>query len=148
MTTIVCTANAMAADTRVSWTEGDVVYNTSFATKVYRVGDELVGMAGDTPSGLRLLEWMRNGGKGRKPKLTKDTAAVRLNRDGIFTFDGRDPEWLQIDAKFFAIGSGARWATGAMEMGADLRKAVEVAMKYDPATGGTITVLDLIESKS
>jgi len=147
VTTIVCTPEAMAADTRVSWTEGKEVYNTSFSNKIYRIGDELVGTAGDTASGLRLVEWLRAGGKGRKPKLTKDTAAVRLSRDGIFTFDGRDPEWLKIDAKFFAIGSGARWATGALEMGADLRKAVEVAMKYDPATGGSITVMQLTEGK-
>src|SRR5688572_624444 len=106
----------MAADTRVSWTEGDLVYNTSTTIKICRIGNELIGTAGDVPGGVAFLEWYRAGSTGRRPKLTKDFSAIRIGPDGIWTIDGRDPIWIKIDAVFFAIGSGARYAQGAMEM--------------------------------
>ena len=40
--------------------------------------------------------------------------------------------------KFYAIGSGEQFAMGAMEMGASAKKAVMIASKLDPWTGGKI----------
>lgn len=44
---------------------------------------------------------------------------------------------------FFAIGSGMFLALGAMELGADPIKAVEIAIKYDIGCGGKVTSLEI-----
>lgn len=41
---------------------------------------------------------------------------------------------------FYAIGSGTKAALAAMHMGADAKKAVEIASLVDPHTGGPIQV--------
>jgi len=42
---------------------------------------------------------------------------------------------------FFAMGSGKEFALGAMGQGASAEQAVDVAMRFDPGTGGEIMVL-------
>lgn len=46
--------------------------------------------------------------------------------------------WLrrvEITDEFFALGSGAPYALAAMAMGAGAKRAVQVAMRFDPNTG-------------
>ena len=45
--------------------------------------------------------------------------------------------------RFYAIGSGCEFATGAMEMGATAEEAVQVAIKHSTSCGGPINVLRL-----
>lgn len=138
MTTIVASLTGMAADTRVTWDDD----STSPGIKIFVCGEELIGTAGDVAAGSRFLEWYKSGGKKRKPKLTKDFKAIKLGKDGIFLID-HDSEWVKIDDTFYAIGSGAPYALGALSMGASVKEAVEIAAKYDNWTGGIITVLEL-----
>ena len=50
---------------------------------------------------------------------------------------------IEFDAPFYVIGSGWKFALGALESGASAKKAVEVASKYDPATGGDVECLKI-----
>ena len=139
MTTIAANLKEMAADTRLTWDDE----STSPGIKIERVHSEIIGIAGDVAAGNRYLDWYRAGSKGRKPKVTKDFKALRLNKEGLYLVD-HDLVWVKVDAPFYAIGSGAQLAIGALEMGATPKQAVEIAAKHDNYTGGQITTLELI----
>lgn len=146
MTTIVCNLDTMAADTRVSWSDSsNNRINTTISIKIERIGDAIVGTSGDFAAGIRFLDWFKAGGKGRKPKLCKDFRALKLDKTGIYIVDGDDTTWVKVDDKLAGIGSGAHYAIGAMEAGAAPQRAVEIAMKHDGYTGGSITVIKLKE---
>lgn len=113
-------------------------------TKVFRIGDDLVGVVGAMGQGLRCVQWYRDGAK------VEDFPTEGL-KDGNFVllvWDGADI--LTIDEQGYrvpneelqaAVGSGAMAALGAMEMGASAQRAVEVASMIDEHTGlGTDTV--------
>lgn len=145
MTTIATNLKGMAADTRVTWTDsGNNRLNTAASIKIERINDEIIGTSGDFQAGVRFLEWYKAGSKGRKPKLAKDFRAIRLNKTGIYIIDGDDTTWVKVDADLYAIGSGAHYAIGAMEMGATPEKSVSIAAKHDGYTGGPITTLELL----
>ena len=151
MTTIVVRDGVMAGDTCATFSSdssgaGDTV---GPCKKIYRVknssfGQCLVGLAGDSMPGIVFLEWFKNARR-RKPAVdlteSKFTALV-LCADGLFEFDG----WCVPDpaeGPFYAIGTGAKAAYGALHMGANAKQAVEVACKVDPYTRGPIITFTL-----
>lgn len=146
MTTIACNATEMAADTRVSLQDGTDV-RVFESVKIERVGDAIYGVAGDFQAGVRFMEWVRREMKGRKPRLCKDFAALKIDAEGIYSMDGPSDTWMKVSGKFDAIGSGRKVALGAMEMGASPADAVKAAKKWDAFTGGDTTVLRLNDEK-
>ncbi len=67
---------------------------------------------------------------------------LQLTPGGIFLWvngDLPDP----VRESFFAIGSGAAYAMGALTMGASLEQAVEVAAKWDNNTRMPVDALSL-----
>jgi ATP-dependent protease HslVU (ClpYQ) peptidase subunit len=48
---------------------------------------------------------------------------------------------LRDEQGFYGAGSGGNYAVGALEAGADIRTAVEIAMKYDINSGGVVQVV-------
>ena len=46
-----------------------------------------------------------------------------------------------IESEFYAIGSGRKYALGAMEMGAGPEYACEIACRFDPFSGAPIRAL-------
>ena len=73
------------------------------------------------------------------PKLDDVYAIMVDKKRKIWIYEGRI--WQQVDSKFFAVGSGARFAIPAMMAGASALKAVKIACSLDPFSGGKITVL-------
>lgn len=133
MTTIVCDTQCMAGDTLLL---SDTVCN---APKVFKHKGNCIGIAGTYVDCMRFVKWWRAGAEGNVPKMTNVDALV-LTRDGrILCFD-QDESFFEINDPFAAIGSGAQAALGAMHMGATPQKAVRVASKVDPATGGRTTI--------
>lgn len=49
--------------------------------------------------------------------------------------------WISIDAPFHAIGSGARFALGAMAHGASAEEAARIACELSTSCGGPVHVL-------
>lgn len=148
MTTIACSRTEMAADMRVTWPgKGNDDENTrihsAHCIKIERICDALIGTSGDYAAGVRFHDWMRAGCPKRLPRLARDFRALKLTKEGIFYIDSTDATWMPQGTEFYAIGSGAHYALGAMEMGADPKRAVEVAKEYDPYTGGKVMVLKL-----
>lgn len=112
-------------------------------SKFRRVGKGIVGAAGDWDDILKFWEFI----EGKPPKesgLNDDSEleGIELHPDGIFMYAASGKRY-RIKDEFFAIGSGAPYAIGAMAMGASPEEAVALASRFDPATGGEIEVIPL-----
>lgn len=129
---------ALASDTRCS--ADGVMFGVS---KIRRVGKGVVGAAGDWDDILKFWEHLE--GKPAKESGLNDDSEVEgieLHPSGIFLYAASGKRY-QIKDEFFAIGSGAPYAIGAMAMGATPEQAVALASRFDPATGGEIEVIPL-----
>lgn len=137
MTTIVCTRTTMAADKRVS---GCPIFKTA---KIYRIKGALIGFCGNVEQALRFIEWRRS--PDAKPTFveTSDIQALELSADGRLTLWGAEMVGIPIEDEFYAIGSGAFVALGAMAMRASPKRAIEIAAKYDTNTGSEVQIMTL-----
>ena len=141
MTTIAYRDDVLAGDTQV--TCGTTIDGRD--QKVFRKGTLLFGSIGCSGLGERFVSWVRRGMIGECPTLRpgeKDDDAWGLLFPGadlvLWRFQDR---WARHRAPFFAYGSGAEFAMGAMAFGATAEEAVKVATRFDTGTGGEITVL-------
>ena len=111
--------------------------------KIAKRRGALASVCGLAPKALKFLDWFRSGMPGECP----DLGTAEDNAWGfVYAPDGRvlwfKPGGLEhFRTPFHATGSGAEYAMGAMAMGASPEQAVAVAMQFDTATGGEITVL-------
>lgn len=135
MTTVVATRTHMAADT--FFTDG------SRGTKIRRVGRSLIGYCGPVYQAIEFIAWVEAGMRGAPPLKDKDKSDhvgfVLLNSSGLYQMEGRGT-LMPVDAEYWAIGSGADYAVGAMAAGATVEEAIEIAARYDPATKLPFTV--------
>lgn len=144
MTTIVASKKhrQMAADRKATDTGASMRYS---ARKLRRIGQSIVGCAGDSSTIAQFVRWLEAGGDhADKPKFSKDgvLVALVLNAKGLFIFD-TDCEPDEIEQDFYAIGTGAQAGMAAMHLGADPKKAVTIAAKVDVMTEGPFDVLTL-----
>ncbi|MBL8644021.1 MAG: hypothetical protein JNK21_08800 [Rhodospirillaceae bacterium] len=135
MTTIATDGKVMAADSRLT---GDYIDQFN-STKLYAVNGEIVGTCGTASEGLAYIQWLQD--SKAAPKLSDKFEALHLTRGGIFSVD-RNLVRIRV-AKVSAIGSGCGYAMGAMLAGASPGKAVQIAAKLDPHTGGKIVTMKL-----
>lgn len=112
--------------------------------KIFRHNDELIGLSGSVQESLLFLEWYRNGGvsAGDKPKLSDDFSALVITDGKIMRYEALLMPW-QIDLPFWAAGSGADYALGAMAAGKSAVEAVEIAIRFDTSSGMGIDYVDL-----
>lgn len=140
MTTIAASSSegAIAGDT--------IACDGDFATpvvKIYRSRGCLIGVAGDYYAAHIFLEWFEAGAKkkDRPDHSIGDFSALVLDSDGrLLTCDSRFVFVEETLLDHFAIGSGAAFAMSALDLGLDVRAAVEHAAKFDVYTGGNITI--------
>jgi len=106
------------------------------ATKIFKLipGGQVVGFTGDLDIGMVLLEWYQSGADRQnfpKARDEKDAWGVLVvaGRDGCFFYE-RYGVAIPVEDNFMAWGCGREAALGAMEMGANAIKAVEVASKW------------------
>lgn len=141
MTIIVWDDHTLAADKRS--TNAGLIAKV---TKIHRINGNLVGSAGDFSPIQAMLRWFENGADIEKlPECQKDKEryAVLL----VITPDKKIMRYEQegipyeIEEERYAIGCGRDYALGAMAMGADAVKAVEVASMFDCGCGSGIDIL-------
>lgn len=147
MTTIAFRDGIMAADSQETT---DV---KSHCVKLFRTTDEynnpvIIGTAGGSFSGMTYVDFY---GTGEERPTTIDNMDVEEDFHNLI-WDGKDlweVNWLwrpikvPKSHKFFAIGSGAAAALGAMHMGASAKEAVNIAKKIDNHTGGPVRTMSL-----
>lgn len=149
MTTIVADLKCMAADTLVT-------YTPSFRgeCKIWAAKGAIWGAAGPSSKGLAFKAWTL--GRGKRPTFLKDDdedeekdvklEVLQLTPGGLYLWvngDLPDP----VREGFYAIGSGAGYAVGALSMTATLEQALEVAQKWDNGTRGPFDFIHLVDVK-
>lgn len=137
MTTVIATRKCMASDRLIT------SMHTFNASKIFRVHGSLIGVAGPFEQCLKFIEWRRN--PDLKPTFSDAVSleALELSSDGQLTWWGAEMVAIPIDSEFYAIGSGAAYALGAMAMRASPRRAIEVAARYDSSTGSDVQIMNL-----
>lgn len=143
MSVIAWDGKTLAADKRACY--GTTILTT---TKIFRVGDCLVGYTGDAVFGEQMLAWIRAGAN------VEDFPAAQRDKDDwcgvlVITPEGkvsryeRTPNPMTYEDEFFAAGSGGDFALAAMHLGKTAREAVELACKLDSGCGNGVTELTL-----
>lgn len=137
MTVIAASLEAMAGDTRI--VHDEILVNSH--RKVHVVRDMIVGYAGCMDSGILFLEWCQRGmgSRGKPGNLSEEFIGLVLNESGLYEYKFYLVP-IKIEGAFWAIGSGAPAALGAMSMGATPEEAVKIASEIDPSTGGSFVV--------
>lgn len=88
--------------------------------------------------------WLMAGAKkDAKPDIERDESEFLL------VHPNGDCYWLstpflrqvKVNDEYIAVGSGARYALGAMAAGASAKRAVEIACRFDPHTGKGVNVM-------
>ena len=136
MTTIAYRDGIMAADSQL--TSGSIAVSGNVSKIHFKDGNVFAvsGLWGDT---LKILKWFEAGLKGDIPKITDDSQGLLLKADGTFYGLWENQTMVSLDQnEFYAIGSGADIALGAMEMGASAVESVEVGIKRDIYSGGKV----------
>lgn len=130
MTTICYRDGVLAGDRLLSI--GTV--RDSHMKKVYRRRRDgaLIGGAGTSSQLQTAFDWFLAGEDGPRPFLGPCELIV-VRPEGTVEYHDRHGSHV-MHGQFFAIGSGAEIAYGAMEMGATARKAVEIAARRDANT--------------
>lgn len=137
MTTIAFRWGVLATDSRTMLGGWKAPYDVQ---KLHRMDDGTVcATAGDYTLALAFIEWLQSGEAGDRPSLDGATV-IRLLKDGsLFVYEHGGKFTIKPD--FGAWGSGSPAANAAMHMGADARKAVEIAALLDDNTGGPIVTM-------
>lgn len=115
-------------------------------TKIQRIDDLLVAASGNAWAANEAFAWVK---RGRKPEeypacqRDKDDWALLLvvERRQILVYE-RSPYPTTIEEGVFAMGGGRDFALAAMHMGADARRAVEVASHFCPDCGLGVDTLE------
>lgn len=138
MTTIATKNGVMAGDNL--WTMGDTKIVCAEKIWISKRTDSVLGFSGDAAWLVMFKEWYESGAK---RKMVPD---IRVHVEGCIhalelTTDGKIWIWdidfipMPFQGEFLAVGSGSKYAMGAMAAGASARQAVSVACRLDPYSG-------------
>lgn len=148
LTTIAYRQGVLAADTRGT----DDSYHPGIyrCEKLFRAGGDVIATAGDDTTGMLFVDWYGSRALGKRPKPPSrlvdgeaDFCCLVMTEVGLFWYD----KWCRPNKvldEFYAIGSGAAYAMGAMAHGAGALEAVQTAARWDPYTGGEVETMMLV----
>ncbi len=138
MTTIACTRDTMACDSRVI--VGDVTHP---GQKVWLAHGMIIGVAGEGRAMSVTLRWLLAGKPTPIPDQEKGSfSGLILTKEGIFVCD--ETCFIEpVKRSFHAVGTGAGPAIAAMMRGAKAQEAVQIACDVDSNSGGPVRVYKL-----
>jgi len=113
--------------------------NDSYSTptrKIFKTSKYIIGFAGDETAGAKFVSWFNNKDND-KPDINEFEAIV-LYPDGKMEYWDDNMFPVPILAKYYAIGSGATVALGALYHGHTTHEALLAAKEHDTGTGGKI----------
>jgi hypothetical protein len=139
MTVIAWDGKTLAADKLASR------YGTCLTTtKIWRVGDILVGGAGPMDAIAEMKHWIISGRDPLKfpccQKYEERATIVVIERCAIIEYN-RSPHYTVYEDPFYAIGTGREFAIAALACGKTAEQAVEIACQYDADCGNGIDTL-------
>lgn len=116
-------------------------------TKIYRINGHLIGFSGDYDYAQAMRKWFEEGAdKDKFPKHQEDdnkwVGMLVITPDKRVLKYERSPVPMDFtEGEAMCIGSGRDFAFGALAMGADAIKAVQVACIYEASCGMGVDVL-------
>ena len=111
-------------------------------TKAWKIGDHVYAAAGDYGDLLTVVEWLRAGRPKSKPKLKDDFSGLWIRRDNG-SYQCFYQKLRMTPGRYAtAIGTGAQFAIGAMDAGASVIRAVEIACHRDEKSGGRLRIIN------
>lgn len=135
MTTIATDGKTMAGDSRC----GGECFHTKIEKLMRAKDGAILGSAGQAFDQAGFLKWYEDGGV---IDVTDDFEGLVLKPDGsILCVDNKGQTFVHQPPA--VIGSGCRFAYGAMDFGASPEEAVRIATRRDGFSSGDVTVLDL-----
>ncbi len=146
MSVVVWDGKTLAADKSVIC--ADMIYQSRKIIARDNVdGIEVVAWTGDSDFGRELAEWYFDGAKKEtwpEYQMDKDkwSRLIVASHQGCFFYEMR-PVKIEVLSPFLAWGSGRDFAMGALAMGADARKAVEVANQFAIHCGFGVEAYDI-----
>ena len=148
MTVVAYDGKTLATDTQMTY--GSLLTTTS---KLRADASCYYASCGDPAAAEALIEWLTSGGPfPRIPSMPDGEPACVLwcvprNGEVPFYISSALPQEVPLTAPYWAGGTGAGVALGAMFVGADAIKAVEAACKHDTQCGGDIEAVTVGEEK-
>lgn len=137
MTTVATDGMAMAADTRMG---GETLHG--HISKLMLADDgAILGWAGQAFDGRGFLAWY-NGGREGVPDVSDDFEGLILQSDGVILNVNEKGRWF-IHPSPAVIGSGCCFVLGALDAGATLVEAVEIAIGRDGFSSGTVGMMSI-----
>lgn len=140
MTTIAYRDGLVAVDTQV----GDCP--VEYQRKWGKLADgRVVAACGNGEERPAVMAWLDQGGEpSRFPKL-EEIQVIVFDAVSVYEYlpHSHGHPYERKPEPFFAWGSGADVAIGAMAAGASAEEAVRIAARYDVHTGGEIEVIHL-----
>lgn len=104
----------------------------AISRELFGVDRALIGMAGTAIDLGNMNRWLSN--PTERPPRFRNSIFVMLSKRGIH-FSENIVDWHYVGQKFYAVGSGAPYALGALENGASPLEAVKAASRHDVMTG-------------
>lgn len=147
MSVVVWDGKKLVADRQV--TDSGMIRSTTKIRKIEKGKFKgfLMGACGVTATANLLMDWFETGAKPEsfpyeyaKSDLFSATLVVITDKKHIFRYDHL-PVPIIMEDKVYATGSGRDFAYGAIAMGADAVKAVEVACELSAECGNGIDVI-------
>ena len=114
------------------------------ATKIWKHEHNLIGGVGVLTSLHAMVNWVSGGMDPKQFPAIKDDDQLTMfviPKVGLPVRFENSQFPIPIEDKWFAAGTGCDYAYGAMEMGADSKRAVQVACVYDIYCGQGVDTL-------
>lgn len=126
MTTIIATRDGIYADTLCG-------YTVPFKVRKYaKIGNSIFAGAGDLDDLTKFFDWRRDGGE--PPSIEDGIDVLEVCDEGIFIW-GKKFVRLHVNEEYYAVGSGAHYAMGALAAGCTPKQALSIAASLDSGTG-------------
>lgn len=122
-------------------------------TKIFKVKDAegeewLVGGTGTATKILQFVGWLSSPSQLELPPPDMEGAHIlAMGKEGQIFFYVESTTPVPIEEAYFAAGSGSDYAMGALDAGASIKRALEIAKGRDPNTGNGTTLLKLRKTK-
>lgn len=148
MTTVVADGRTltMVADKQMSYHKSQVVKTWKVPHFADASQNWLIGGSGNLTQLQQFLDWWVAPTASNVPcPQLNDCHVLVMSPKGKIALYVNSCTPIELDEKFYSVGSGSDYAMGAMEAGADAKTAVKIASKRDPATGASLRILSLKE---
>jgi len=148
MTTVAFDGKLLAVDSRV--VDDDMLVSDDFLKIFTGTGDIRAAAITGVGQFAGAVERAIHNGGGQFP--TGEYSLLAIDDQGL-CFDIDLSEEYGAAHRFYyskpaAMGSGAKFALGAMAAGATAPKAVDIACRYDQSSGGAVRVYEIATGKS